>query len=251
MTENPNATRPGYPWTDPDFDHADANLVKISDAQTGKVFTDVFGNRVRVDQYIFHDPSGPNPVVMFGRNLQSSKTVQRQVTGYRINRRWPTHAGRGMDQGDISVVKFAGGLPKGYRPAAIPENDIKAGQIVTLAGYGISNARTHTGAGRLRKTRVKVENPRPGKTEMILNQCKGHGACHGDSGGPAFMKRKRRDVLVGVTNRGYPNRAPDDCKHKVVYTKVAAYRPWIGQALRTLRRSPNSRGYMSARMRMR
>ncbi len=40
---------------DQDFDHADANLARISDAQTGKVFTDVFGNRVRTDQYIFHE----------------------------------------------------------------------------------------------------------------------------------------------------------------------------------------------------
>ncbi len=40
---------------DQDFDHADANLAQVSDAQTGKVFTDVFGNRVRVDQYIFHE----------------------------------------------------------------------------------------------------------------------------------------------------------------------------------------------------
>lgn len=41
---------------DQDFDHADANLERISDAKTGKVFTDVFGNRVRTDQYIFLEP---------------------------------------------------------------------------------------------------------------------------------------------------------------------------------------------------
>lgn len=45
--------------TDQDFAHADANLAQISDAQTGKVFTDVHGNRVRVDQYVFHDPGSP------------------------------------------------------------------------------------------------------------------------------------------------------------------------------------------------
>ena len=41
---------------DQDFDHADANLAQVADAQTGKVFVDVFGNRVRVDQYVFHEP---------------------------------------------------------------------------------------------------------------------------------------------------------------------------------------------------
>lgn len=48
---------------DQDFDHADANLAQISDAQTGKVFADVFGNRVRTDQYIFHEDG--DPVVSF------------------------------------------------------------------------------------------------------------------------------------------------------------------------------------------
>lgn len=38
---------------DQDYDQADANLAQISDAQTGKTFTDVHGNRVRVDQYVF------------------------------------------------------------------------------------------------------------------------------------------------------------------------------------------------------
>lgn len=40
---------------DQDFNHADANLAQISDAQTGKTMTDVHGNRVRVDQYIFKE----------------------------------------------------------------------------------------------------------------------------------------------------------------------------------------------------
>ncbi len=44
---------------DQDFQHADANLARISDAQTGKVMTDVHGNRVRVDQYVFHEQGSP------------------------------------------------------------------------------------------------------------------------------------------------------------------------------------------------
>lgn len=40
---------------DIEFEQADAALEKIADAQTGKVFTDIHGNRVRVDQYIYHE----------------------------------------------------------------------------------------------------------------------------------------------------------------------------------------------------
>ena len=42
---------------DQDFDAIDANTAIVADAQTGKVMTDVHGNRVRVDQYIFQPTS--------------------------------------------------------------------------------------------------------------------------------------------------------------------------------------------------
>lgn len=169
------------------------------------------------------------PVMIFGPNVRSPDSVHLPVTGVSVNPAWEKKRGRGMDQGDIAVVKFAGKIPPGYHPATLdsPKNEIKKGESVILAGYGVSNAKTHEGAGQLRKTTVSVAAVRKGKSEMIFNQSHGHGACHGDSGGPAYFQRGRKMVLGGVTNRSYPNSAADDCAHKVVYTKVAAYRPWI------------------------
>jgi hypothetical protein len=139
-----------------------------------------------------------------------------------------------MDQGDIALVKFKGGLPDDYSPVPMLGSDrgLKKGRTVTLAGYGISNTAQKSGAGILRKTRVRISEPRSGKSEMILDQSHGHGACHGDSGGPAFVRQGGREVLAGVTNRSYPNSAPDDCAHKVVYTKVSSYAPWIDRTER-------------------
>ncbi len=169
------------------------------------------------------------PVVIFGKDLHSPGAIHRQVEAVAVNPKWQTHQGKGMDQGDIALVKFDGGLPAGYKKVAAVTSDkeIQAGSEVTLAGYGISNAQTKTGAGRLRKTKVDVLDGRHGKSEMILDQSHGRGACHGDSGGPAFVNHGGKIELAGVTNRGYPDRAPDDCAHQVVYTKVPAYRPWI------------------------
>lgn len=177
------------------------------------------------------DPRGGHPVVIFGRDLHAPSTKKRVVSAVAIHPRWAKRQGRGMDQGDIAVVEFPGGLPKGYAPVPMASGDasVRAGKTATLAGFGISDARKKTGAGVLRKTRVKVLDDRPGKSEMILDQRHGHGACHGDSGGPAFVREKGRAVLAGVTNRGYPDGAPDDCAHRVVYTKVRAYRPWINR----------------------
>jgi secreted trypsin-like serine protease len=179
---------------------------------------------------------GPDPVVLFGRNLHSPDTVRREVEAVAVNPKWNTHAGKGSDQGDIALVKFRGALPVGFKKISTvgKDSEIKNGSKQVLAGYGISNARTKEGAGILRKTEVSVLHNRPGKSEMILDQRHGHGACHGDSGGPAFMKRNGKIVLAGVTNRGYPNRAPDDCAHQVVYTKVPAYRSWIQKSEKKL-----------------
>lgn len=145
-----------------------------------------------------------------------------------------------MDQGDIALVRFPGGLPKGYQKIGIADSDkaLKKGSATALAGYGISNARTKTGAGTLRKTTVRVSDLRKGKSEMILDQSHGHGACHGDSGGPAFVRYRGKSALAGVTNRSYPDGAADDCAHKVVYTKVSAYKDWIKRNEKALRRQP-------------
>lgn len=175
---------------------------------------------------------GYAPVMIFGSNVRSPDSVHLPITGIAVNPTWQQKRGRGMDQGDIAVVKFQGKLPPGYRPATLdsPSDAIKKGDSAILAGYGVSNARTHEGAGVLRKTSVSVAAVRKGKSEMIFDQSHGHGACHGDSGGPAYFQRGTKMILAGVTNRSYPNSASDDCAHQVVYTKVSAYRPWIQQS---------------------
>ena len=186
---------------------------------------------------------GAKPSLIFGRNLHSKNATRREVEAVAINPKYKARAGKGMDQGDIALVKFKGGLPKGYRavPTVSSDNDIKKGDKVTLAGYGISNSRTKEGAGKLRRADVRISNNRPKKSEMILDQSHGRGACHGDSGGPAYLKRGSKIKLAGVTNRGYPSTAPDDCAHKVVYTKLSAYRSWIQKSESKLEQTKLSR----------
>ncbi len=180
------------------------------------------------------------PMMIFGSNVRSADSVHLPITGIAVNPTWEKNRGRGMDQGDIAVVKFQGKLPPGYHAATLdsPKNEIKKGESVILAGYGVSNARTHEGSGILRKTSVSVAAVRKGKSEMIFDQSHGRGACHGDSGGPAYLQRGQKMILAGVTNRSYPNSASDDCAHKVVYTKVAAYRPWIEKSENELNNNP-------------
>ncbi len=222
-----------------------------ADGKSGALCTaSVIGKNVAVTAAHCITPGGPAPVMLFGGDVHSPDTAKRAVTGTVVNARWRGHAGKGMDQGDIALVKFHGGLPVGYAPITPASSDaaIAKGTPATLAGFGISDARTHAGAGVLRKTEVAVANPRRGKTEMILDQSHGHGSCHGDSGGPAFIREGGKTVLAGVTNRSYPARAPDDCAHQVVYTKVSVYRSWIKKGEARLR-AGNGDSELSKRIR--
>ena len=184
-------------------------------------------------------PEKDRYLLVFERSVRTRNANAVPIDRLLITDRWAQDniqgSRRNKDQGDIALVHFSGGLPPGYRPMKIVEQPIVAGEAVVLAGYGISNAQTHSGAGTLRSTQVRVLEPALGETEMILDQSHGQGACHGDSGGPALLRIADELFLVGVTNRGYPNEGPDDCAHGVVYTKVTAYENWISAGMKKLR----------------
>lgn len=179
---------------------------------------------------------GGRPQVLFGPDLHSPNTQREPVDAVAINPNWGTKPGRASDQGDVALVRINGTAPRGYKPATIASSakDLRAGEEVQLAGYGINNARAKSGAGKLRQTSSSILNPASGHTEMIIDQSEGRGVCHGDSGGPAFIKRSGRWRLAGVTNRSYPPYAPDDCGHQAVFTKVPAVKKWISTASRKL-----------------
>lgn len=142
-----------------------------------------------------------------------------------------------IDQNDIGLIEFQGGLPKGYTPNHMLADPrlLTRGENVILAGYGVTDAGTHAGAGTLRETDVKIADENFGKTEVLLAQNDGHGACHGDSGGPAFLMEGGKLVLWGITSRGYPARAPDDCAHESVYTKILDQTDFLRAAIQKLR----------------
>lgn len=176
-------------------------------------------------------------VLIFGANIRADAENSRKVTAAEVPSLWKEPHHGDHDFGDIAVVSFEGSIPKGFRPARLAPKSLTLdkGETVTLAGYGITNARSKAGAGVLRKAQVKVVEPEFGETEMIFDQRDGTGACHGDSGGPAFVTLGKRSYLAGVTNRSYPDGAPDNCKEEVVYTRVMPYRAWISAAVAELR----------------
>ena len=100
-------------------------------------------------------------VVIFGTNIRTDSKDAVRVEGSEVPRTWSEKHQGDSDFGDIAVIRFEGGVPSGFTPAKLAPTslEIRAGDEVTLAGYGITRAGSQVGAGVLRKTTVKVANP--------------------------------------------------------------------------------------------
>ena len=156
----------------------------------------------------------------------------RKVDRVEVPSEWNPSESQNQDTSDIALVHFSGDLPAGYAPSdLLPfEQTLVRGESVELAGYGITDASANTGAGVLRKTDVTVLNPSYSASEVELDQSHGGGACHGDSGGPAYVMKNGHPYLFGITSRGGGN-----CDKDVIYTRIAAYQGWFTRAVAKIR----------------
>ncbi len=167
--------------------------------------------------------------VFFGNSMDTIVAINK-VTGAVMPETWGERFEEVSDWGDIAVLKIAGTLPKGYQPIPMLNiNSLQSGQTTVIAGYGLNDGVKKEGSGFLRKTSVAIANPKHGVSEASLDQRNGTGACHGDSGGPAYLLTDSGYALWGVTSRGL-NDPADNCSQFAVYTNAVAYRDWITQA---------------------
>jgi secreted trypsin-like serine protease len=84
----------------------------------------------------------------------------------------------------------------------------------------------HAEAGKLRSVTTTMKNATYSKSEFLIEASKGKSACHGDSGGPAYVNIDGEDVLTGVTSRGVDDEQ-DMCNVSAAYTSIPFYATWI------------------------
>lgn len=152
-----------------------------------------------------------------------------------VSSSWAAQNLADKDTGDIAIMKISKAAPSGYRAASLLSDRmaIRNGSTVTLAGYGITDGQNQTGTAELRQVKVKVADINFSKTEVKVDQTAGRGACHGDSGGPAFVNIKGQNLLWGVTSRGI-NDPSNDCSRYAAYTNALAYTAMIKAAMTEL-----------------
>ena len=196
-----------------------------------------------------HCVDGPaaNLRIVFGTDLANKATrIVKAVDSYETSPVYAFRSSEEFNTGDIAVVKFSGGLPPGFQAAPILRNagSLQNGVSVMLAGYGIANGVSHEGAGKLRSVEVNILNNQYSESEVLLDQTQGKGACHGDSGGPAYINVGGQWMLWGVTNRGV-NDPKNDCSVSASYASIPYYASWITKTAAKLNGGSSNGGFNS------
>lgn len=158
--------------------------------------------------------------IAFGVDIRMGvKNITRPTTGYKILESgyapW-SWGGVGNDEGDLAIVKFSGGLPEGYKPAKYFSKlnlplILKEGMPIILVGYGDDKK---FGKGVLRKVENNLQKIQ--KYNLWVGE-EGRTACHGDSGGPAFVRHNEQYYLVGVSSRTTER----GCRGMAIYSKFS------------------------------
>lgn len=181
------------------------------------------------------DVDNPENMYVFFAAKPNKSTERRQVLKAKVSPYWELRQNEDKNTSDIAVIKFDGnGLPKGYEAVKFLEDDsiLQKGTTAIILGYGIDNATTQTGAGMLRFTTLQISDPKFSPTELLLDQSKGTGACHGDSGGPAFVYLKNKQgvgsyYLWGITNHSSKDDVDNLCNKSVIYTNATLFITWM------------------------
>ena len=161
----------------------------------------------------------------------------RNAPAFSQNPAWKRSRG---EDGDVAVVHFDGGLPKGFQAVRLASQglDLRNGTEVLLVGYGVTNGSTHAGSGTLRETTSQVIGQKSARQTMTDGRQSS--VCFGDSGGPGFVKQGNSFVQWGVAS-SVSNEA---CNESSIHTNVFGYEKWIKSTALRLgkKRSPRQEG---------
>ena len=132
---------------------------------------------------------------------------------------------------DVALLKLAAPMSELVVPAKLgPARRVAVGETLTVAGFGVTAARTDHGLGVPRMATLAVTG-KPGALQIRLydlatrNFRAGLGACTGDSGGPAFEPSS--EAVIGVVSWTTGPRDEEGCGGLTGVTPLLLYRQWI------------------------
>lgn len=185
--------------------------------------------------------------IYFGNNTNEiDYSLIREVDSFQT--RHPLNWEMTFPSFDIAWVKFKGNHPSQFKVLDIlpSEDELKTNEPILQVGYGNSssiNGKIIAGEKLFAKTNLKsfINNSRFFNI-LVFQGPEGTGSCHGDSGGPAYIKRGKKWYIIGVTNGFDPVLTPKamfptsddefpwniDCsKNQSLYSFAGSHANWI------------------------
>lgn len=188
---------------------------------------------------------GDGLTLAFGRNPMSGNYIARRSAAVVVHPDYKK--ANSQDPHDLALILIDGSAPHSFAPAKIPDNSFPMQKNLgfTAIGYGRISGKSPQGIGVLRDTQLKVSHLTQSQKQFYVNQENGKGICNGDSGGPALMRYKGADYIVGVASAIYwtipssvraDQRADyiskkDTCAEKSIYINLKSHQTWLSQAL--------------------
>lgn len=137
---------------------------------------------------------------------------------------------------DVALIKLAQPLPEVVVPAALAAaRRVADGEIMTIAGFGVTQAGTASGLGVPRMAQLTVTG-KPGSLQVRLvdaktrNKRTGLGGCTGDSGAPVYDGVG--PLVIGVVSWSTAANDEEGCGGLTGVTPLLIYRSWIVETAR-------------------
>ena len=106
---------------------------------------------------------------------------------------------------DLGFIKLDRKLPRSVKVASIAKKDPLPGELLTILGYGLDEF----GIYNILKAGIMQVTGSNGINTVAARPPGGGTACHGDSGGPAFIVQRKKLVVAGITSYGGPTCTAD------------------------------------------
>jgi secreted trypsin-like serine protease len=139
---------------------------------------------------------------------------------------------------DVALVKLATPLPAIVVPAGLAAaRRVADGEVMTIAGFGVTKAGTARGLGVPRQAQLVVTG-KPGSLQVRLvdaqaqNKRAGLGGCTGDSGAPVYDGVG--PLVIGVVSWSTAAQDEEGCGGLTGVTPLLIYRSWILETARKL-----------------
>jgi len=128
---------------------------------------------------------------------------------------------------DLALLRIPGKLPARFRTAVLSTAHPRAGEPVTVGGYGLAREGDPKTTGTFRTAGLTVVEPYGASSILLWTQGKGAmGACQGDSGGPMTAG----DAVVAVTSWSSPAKG-QGCGGTTQGILLGPQKSWIDRIL--------------------